>query len=129
MKAIHQLATFQNIIAQYPSDQPLSRFLAAFYRQNKQMGSKDRKIASRLLYNYFRLGNILKDESPQQRLIVAEFLVNNQPNSFLNHFKPEWDELVHLPLAEKINIVEAQYPAFHLANICPFLYSLIYILE
>ncbi|TKB98971.1 RsmB/NOP family class I SAM-dependent RNA methyltransferase [Pedobacter cryophilus] len=120
MKAIHQLATFQNIIAQYPSDQPLSRFLAAFYRQNKQMGSKDRRIASRLLYNYFRLGNILKEESPQQRLIVAEFLVNNQPNSFLNHFKPEWDELVHLPLTEKIKIVEEQFPAFHLADVFPF---------
>lgn len=120
MKAIHQLATFQNIIAQYPSDLPLSRFLASFYRQNKQMGSKDRKIASRLLYNYFRLGNILKNESPEHRLIVAEFLVNNQSNSFLSHFKPEWDALVHLSLIEKIKMVEAQFPAFHLADVFPF---------
>jgi len=121
MKAIHQLATFQNILAQYPADQPLQRFLSQFYRQNKQMGSKDRKLASRLLYNYFRLGTILKEESPENRLIIAEFLCNDNATSFLLHFKPEWETLAQLSLPEKINIIKEQYPAFNLADVFPFI--------
>ena len=120
MKAIHQLSTFQNIIAQYNLDQPLHRFLALHYRQNKQMGSKDRRIASRLMYNHFRLGDILKQETQENRLIIAEFLGNEQPNSFLNHFKPEWDELVHLSIEEKLKLVKQQYPDFLLADVFPF---------
>ncbi len=120
MKAIHQLATFQNILAQYPADQPLQRFLSQFYRQNKQMGSKDRKLASRLLYNYFRLGHILKDETPEVRLIIAEFLCNDKITSFLSHFKPEWETMLHLSLPEKIKILEIQYPNFILGDVFPF---------
>nr|MBC7612139.1 RsmB/NOP family class I SAM-dependent RNA methyltransferase [Pseudopedobacter sp.] len=120
MKAIHQLSTFQNILAQYNLDQPLHRFLALHYRQNKQMGSKDRRIASRLMYNHFRLGNILKQETQENRLVIAEFLCNEQPNSFLNHFKCEWDELVHLSIEEKLKLVKQQYPDFFLADVFPF---------
>ncbi|MDA9555115.1 RsmB/NOP family class I SAM-dependent RNA methyltransferase [Pelobium sp.] len=120
MKAIHQLATFNNILAQYRNNEPLHRFLAIYYRQNKQMGSKDRKIASRLLYNYFRLGHILQNESVENRLIVAEFLANDQPNSFLNHFKPEWDAVIHFSLLEKLKMVKAQFPIFNLADAFPF---------
>lgn len=120
MKAIHQLSTFQNILAQYDAAQPLHRFLAQFYRQNKQMGSKDRKIASRLLYNFFRLGTILKDEPTDQRLIIAEFFCNDKPNSFLNHFKPEWEAIIHFAFADKVKIVNDIYPEFNLSGVFPF---------
>ncbi len=59
MKALNQLKTFQRILGRYPAETPLSKFLPGFYRQNKQMGSTDRKVASRLIYNYFRLGKAL----------------------------------------------------------------------
>lgn len=124
MKAIHQLSTFQNILAQYALDQPLHRFLAQYYRQNKQMGSKDRRIASRLIYNYFRLGKVLANESTEERLIVAEFLGNEQTNSFLNHFKPDWDALIHLSLEEKLLLLKQQYPDFTLAEVFPFTHEL-----
>ncbi|MEO5911197.1 MAG: RsmB/NOP family class I SAM-dependent RNA methyltransferase, partial [Pelobium sp.] len=120
MKAIHQLATFQNIYKQYNQTEPLHRFLAQYYRQNKQMGSKDRRLASRLLYNYFRLGNILENESQEDRLVIAEFLCNDNPNSFLNHFKPEWEATIQLTLEEKIKMVKAQYPNFNLEDVFPF---------
>ena len=59
MKALNQLKTFQRILGDYPAETPLGKFLPGFYRQNKQMGSTDRKVASRLIYNYFRLGKAL----------------------------------------------------------------------
>ena len=120
MKAIHQLSTFQNILSQYDAEQPLHRFLAQYYRQNKQMGSKDRKIASRLLYNFFRLGSILKEETSENRLIISEFLCNDKPNSFLNHFKPEWEVIIHFAFADKVKIVSDIYPDFKLNDVFPF---------
>ncbi len=120
MKAIHQLSTFQNILKQYMFDQPLHRFLATYYRQNKQMGSKDRRTASRLIYNYFRLGKALSNQSPEERLAVAEFLCNTNTNDFIAHFKPAWDTFVALPVVEKIAIVKAEYADFNLQEVFPF---------
>jgi 16S rRNA (cytosine967-C5)-methyltransferase len=120
MKAIHQLSTFQNIISQYNQEEPLHRFLATYYRQNKQMGSRDRKTASRLVYNYFRLGNILSNLPIEERLTIAEFLCNSLPNSFLAYFNSDCDTKTELPLKEKVEIVKAKYPDFNLADVFPF---------
>jgi 16S rRNA (cytosine967-C5)-methyltransferase len=62
------------------------------------MGSTDRRVANRLVYNYFRLGRALPDLPTDERLMVAEFLCNTQTNSFLQHFKPEWAACVILVL-------------------------------
>src|SRR6476469_9591510 len=121
MKAFHQLSTLKNLLANYSQQEPLHRFLAQYYRTHKHMGSKDRKIASRLIYNYFRLGAALKELDVEERLIIAEFLCNTITNSFLSHFKPEWAELCSLPIEDKINQVKAQYPDFEINNIFPFL--------
>src|SRR5471030_2736060 len=106
MKAINQLKTFQRILEEFPADAPLGKFLPGFYRQNKQMGSSDRRIANRLIYNYFRIGKALADLPPEERLYVAEFLCNTQTNSFLSHFKPEWAACVGFGLNEKIGMVK-----------------------
>ncbi|NCD70922.1 RsmB/NOP family class I SAM-dependent RNA methyltransferase [Mucilaginibacter agri] len=120
MKALNQLKTFQRILAEYPADVPLSKFLPGFFRQNKQMGSTDRKVASRLIYNYFRLGRALADQLPEDRLMVAEFLCNNQLNSFIQHFKPDWAACIGFSLDEKLNIVKATYPDFKLEEVYPW---------
>jgi 16S rRNA (cytosine967-C5)-methyltransferase len=120
MKAIHQLATVEQILAHYQQDQPLHRFLAIYYRQHKQMGSKDRKIASRLVYNYFRLGHALKQETLLNRLIVAEFLCNNLTNSFIAFYKPDWETAIHLNLEEKFSLVKEEFPTFDILDIFPF---------
>ncbi|MDB5009791.1 MAG: rsmB, partial [Mucilaginibacter sp.] len=104
MKAINQLKTFQRILNEYPAETPLGKFLPGFYRQNKQMGSTDRRIASRLVYNYFRLGKALPNLPPDERLFVAEFLCNTQLNSFLQYFKPDWAACVDFSLDKKIKI-------------------------
>ncbi|WP_426670988.1 RsmB/NOP family class I SAM-dependent RNA methyltransferase [Mucilaginibacter sp. McL0603] len=120
MKALNQLKTFQRILGSYPAETPLSKFLPGFYRQNKQMGSTDRKVASRLIYNYFRLGKALFNTPTEDRLIVAEFLCNNQINSFLQHFKPEWALCIGFNIDEKIKLVKTAYPDFKLADVFPW---------
>jgi 16S rRNA (cytosine967-C5)-methyltransferase len=121
MKAINQLKTFLRILDEYPADTPLSKFLPGFYRQNKQMGSTDRKVASRLIYNYFRLGNALTELPAEDRLIVAEFLCNTQVNSFLQHFKPEWAACVGFTTDEKLALVKGVYKDFNLDEVFPWI--------
>jgi len=120
MKAINQLKTFQRLLEEYQAETPLSKFLPGFYRQNKQMGSTDRKVASRLIYNYFRLGAALPNQPSEDRLIVAEFLCNTQVNSFIQHFKPEWALCIGFTLDEKIALVKSAYKDFKLEDIFPW---------
>lgn len=120
MKAFHQLATVQNILQTYPEDQPLHRFLAQFYKKNKQMGSKDRKLSSQLLYNYFRLGSALETAPLQDRLLVAEFLCNAQKSSYVDYYKENWSTKIELPIVEKVKLVKKEYSDFDLKAIFPF---------
>jgi len=121
MKAINQLKTFQRILDEYPAETPLSKFLPGFYRQNKQMGSTDRRIASRLMYNYFRLGKALSGIPADERLFIAEFLCNTQLNSFLQHFKPDWAACIGFTMTEKLAIVKSAYPDFRLDDVFPWI--------
>jgi 16S rRNA (cytosine967-C5)-methyltransferase len=120
MKAINQLKTFQRILDEYPAETPLSKFLPGFYRQNKQMGSTDRRIASRLMYNYFRLGRALPNLPADERLFVAEFLCNTQLNSFLQHFKPDWAACIGFTMDEKLGMIKATHPDFNLDDVFPW---------
>src|ERR1700759_3925669 len=120
MKAFNQLKTFERILGEYPVDTPLGKFLPGFYRQNKQMGSTDRRIASRLIYNYFRLGRALFNTASEERLFVAEFLCNTQTNSFIAHFKPEWAACIHFGLDEKLAMVKTAHPGFKLGDVFPW---------
>jgi 16S rRNA (cytosine967-C5)-methyltransferase len=120
MKAINQLKTFQRILEEYPAETPLSKFLPGFYRQNKQMGSTDRRVANRLIYNYFRLGNALPNLPTDERLVIAEFLCNTQVNSYLQHFKPDWAACIGFSIAEKIALVKAAYKDFNLGDVFPW---------
>jgi 16S rRNA (cytosine967-C5)-methyltransferase len=120
MKALNQLKTFQRILAEFPADVQLSKFLPGFFRQNKQMGSTDRRVASRLVYNYFRLGQALVIHPADERLLVAEFLCNTQTNSFIQHFKPEWAACINFDLDEKLGMVKTAYPDFNLHDIFPW---------
>ena len=120
MKAINQLKTFRRILVEYPAETPLGKFLPGFYRQNKQMGSTDRRIANRLIYNYFRLGKAIPDLTPEERLFIAEFLCVAHDNSFLHYFKPHWAADVGLSIIEKCEIVKSAHPEFQLGDVFPW---------
>ncbi|MFA6946923.1 MAG: RsmB/NOP family class I SAM-dependent RNA methyltransferase [Pedobacter sp.] len=102
MRSEQQLRSFIRVLENYPADRPLAKFLPDFFKKNKQMGSNDRRSASRLVYNYFRLGNAAMDKSTDQRLFLAEFLCTPVDNPFLQHFRPDLNEKIYDSLDEKI---------------------------
>ncbi len=126
MRFEQQLRTFLGILEEYQEDMPLAKFLPAYFKKNKQMGSTDRRVASAFLYNYYRLGCACAGLPAEERLFIALFLCGQENNShptgaygqtFLNHFKPEWNEKIGLSLEEKLS---GELQSFHLEGIFPF---------
>lgn len=68
----------QKALENYGFNEPFSRFLKTFFKENKKMGSRDRKIIARFCYNYFRIGEVGKAFSFETRLLFAEFLCEKE---------------------------------------------------
>jgi 16S rRNA (cytosine967-C5)-methyltransferase len=119
MRSEQQLRTFFKVLDTYPGDRPITKFLPDFFKKNKQMGSTDRRSASRLLYNYFRLGRALSDKTIEQRLFLAEFLCCSVDNPFLQHFRPDFNDKIYFSLDEKIKYAEVN-EGLVLTDIFPF---------
>ena len=56
MKFDNQLRYATSIVEAYDGRAPLAAWLKDFFRTNKQMGSRDRKTVSEMVYGYYRLG-------------------------------------------------------------------------
>ncbi len=120
MKAIHQLRAFEQILANYDGTLPLHRFLPTYYKQHKQMGSSDRRWATRHIYSYYRLGKALNGCSNEERLSIADFLCHETLSPIVEQKFPDWNLLISKPLKEKLDLVKAAYPDFNLEDVFPF---------
>lgn len=119
MRAEQQLRTFLKVLESYPGDRPITKFLPDFFKNNRQMGSTDRRTATRLLYNYFRIGRSLSGKTIEERLFIAEFLCNSADNPFLSHFRPDLNQRITLSIDEKVAYVE-ENEGFVLTEVFPF---------
>ncbi|ULT24453.1 hypothetical protein KUH03_36650 [Sphingobacterium sp. E70] len=71
------------------------------------MGSSDRRSTSRLCYNYFRLGLAASQLSQQRRLMLAEFLCENE-SPLVNLLEPAYSDKLGLSLDKKIAFLESE---------------------
>jgi 16S rRNA (cytosine967-C5)-methyltransferase len=122
VKFDNQLRHATRIIETFSGDQPLHLWLKEFFRANKQMGSRDRRDLSALVYGFYRLGHSLRDLSAPDRLLAGLFICIDKPNELLQHFHPGWNNKITLPINEKIKFFQTQ-PAgrsFNLTDIFPW---------
>jgi len=117
MKFDNQLRYAVNIINAFKGEMPLHNWLKNFFRENKQMGSKDRKQVSELVYCYYRLGKSLEEIKMEEKILTGLFLCNNINNELLNYFKPEWNNNINKTCEEKLSIIH--YPLL-IKNIFPW---------
>lgn len=117
----NQLRTFLRILEAFPATMQLSRFLPGYFRENKQMGSGDRRTASRLLYNYFRLGKACGSLVAEERLMLAEFLCEGKESLFLQSLRPELYDHASDSLAERVSYLETSDFGFVLEDVYPFI--------
>jgi 16S rRNA (cytosine967-C5)-methyltransferase len=74
--ALAHLRSCQTILEAYSGQEPLAAYLKKCFAANKKYGSKDRRHISALCYHYFRLGFLLQDWAPEQRIAAAHWLCN-----------------------------------------------------
>ncbi|HWB92201.1 MAG TPA: hypothetical protein VG605_10120 [Puia sp.] len=122
MKFDNQLRYAVQIIETYKGDMPLHVWLKDYFRLNKQMGSRDRRQLSTLVYGFYRLGHAVRTMPIKDRLLAGLFLCNDQPGELLAHFRPGWTGKAAAPLTEKIGFYQAQPEGagFRLTDIFPW---------
>ena len=108
------------ILSSYSGELPLHNWLKGFFKSNPQMGSRDRKQVSEMVYCYFRLGHSLKNISAEERILAGLFLSNNKKEAILEKLRPEWYEQTEKPLEEKLVIVRAMFSDFNVEEIFPW---------
>jgi 16S rRNA (cytosine967-C5)-methyltransferase len=120
MKVHHHIRAFEQVLASYDGKLPLHRHLISYFKQNKQMGSSDRRWASRYVYSYFRLGKALMQLPAIERLAIADFLCNNDLSLITEHIFPAAIPHIANTVKEKVAFVKSQYVAFTLEDVFPF---------
>ncbi|RZL47094.1 MAG: RsmB/NOP family class I SAM-dependent RNA methyltransferase [Pedobacter sp.] len=117
MKVEHQVRAFEQLFKSYDGVLPLHRHLFSYFKQNKQMGSSDRRWATRYIYSFFRLGKALAQLPVLQRLAIADFLCHETTSLIIAHYLPEFEEYIALPLTEKIKQVKKKYAEFKIEEV------------
>jgi 16S rRNA (cytosine967-C5)-methyltransferase len=120
MKFDNLLRYAVRILAAYGGEIPLHNFLKDFFRRNSQMGSRDRKQVSEMVYCFFRLGHALKNISAGERILTGIFLSNHSKEQILEHLRPDWCALIEKPLDEKLEIIRMTFPDFDVLQIFPW---------
>lgn len=121
-RVFQQVRNFERALGGYDRNEPLARYLTRFFKENKQMGSSDRKMTSRFCYNYFRIGNAYPHSSPVERLVIAEFLCENH-SDLVTVRNIELAKAIQLPASEKLKIV-SELNDFDKDSMFPLLESL-----
>jgi 16S rRNA (cytosine967-C5)-methyltransferase len=80
-----RLAHVKRILEAYHFDIPLHHFLKNYFRENKQIGSKDRKLLRQYTYYWFRLGKACALDEPELRLAKAVFLNETKTSPFFDY--------------------------------------------
>ena len=124
MKVHHHIRAFEQVLASYDGKLPLHRHLVVYFKQNKQMGSSDRRWASRYIYSYFRLGKALAKLPTVERLAIADFLCNADLSLVTEHTFPTAVDHVAKSIEEKVAFVKTQFPDFNLQDVFPFEHQL-----
>lgn len=120
MRIEHQIRAFEQIFKNYDGLLPLHRFLFIYFKQNKKMGSSDRRWSSRYIYSYFRLGKALIKEEQVVRLAVADFLCNTTPSLVVETHLPALMTQMELPVKEKLALIQQTFADFKLADVFSF---------
>jgi 16S rRNA (cytosine967-C5)-methyltransferase len=122
VKFDNQLRHATQITLAYKGGMPLHAWLKNFFREHRQMGSRDRKLLATLVYGFYRLGHAVKDLPPEERILAGLFLCQDGPHELLQYFHPDWNEKAGLPLEEKIVFYQGQPAgtAFRIEDIFPW---------
>lgn len=114
-----QLRSFERLLNSYEGKEPLSRFLTLFFKENRQMGSNDRRTLSRWVYHYFRLGKALADRPFLERLVAAEYLCAAE-SDVVALFNPVLAGSIGEEIDKKLSLLSELFP-FDIHDVFPLI--------
>lgn len=109
-----RLAHVKRILSAYHYEMPLHHFLKNYFRENKQIGSKDRKLLRQYTYYWFRLGKSIIGEETELRLAKAVFLNETETSPFFDflslrcRWRPD-DVSWSFSATEKLKLLQISY--------------------
>ncbi len=116
-RLLQRLRNTERLLDSYHTEEPFSRFLSRFFKENRQMGSGDRRVATHLSYHLFRLGSAAAALPRHERVAMAELLCAPE-GEWLSFLKPEWAFLTDRSLEERISFLE-EHTGFRLQDVFP----------
>jgi len=112
------LQTASELVVTYSGHEPLSAFLKKYFAAHKKHGSTDRKNIASLCYGYHRLGLGAEKCSADECWHIVIFFFG--PESSIPILLPaEWQSAAHLPIEEKLRLLQEWIPHFHVQKIFP----------
>jgi 16S rRNA (cytosine967-C5)-methyltransferase len=93
----------------YQLQMPLHLFLKEFFKNNKKLGSRDRKIIAELVYGIYRLGTSASHLELRKRMILGAFLADKLPRIFIEKTEPSLLDFADKPFHEKLIYVLDEY--------------------
>ena len=123
MKLALRIKQAGTILKNYTYPLPYSSFLKQFFKENPNLGSRDRKEIRELTYSYFRLGKNLQDISHDDKLKIAYLtycdIEDCEKNAdILPEEAVKLISSLHKP-EERIKALAALWPELALKNIFP----------
>jgi 16S rRNA (cytosine967-C5)-methyltransferase len=110
------------VIRDYDFSVPLHRWLVTYFRENKKLGSRDRRGIRELVYSYFRIGKCLAEESEIFRMQTALFLTQFVHSGFIKELLSDsiYAGEDYLALEQRIDFVVKNVPSFDVGCLFPF---------
>lgn len=110
------------VIRDYDFSVPLHRWLVTYFRENKKLGSRDRRGIRELVYSYFRIGKCLAEESEIFRMQTALFLTQFVHSGFIKELLSDsiYASEDYLALEQRIDFVVKNVPSFDVGCLFPF---------
>ncbi|MES2794533.1 MAG: RsmB/NOP family class I SAM-dependent RNA methyltransferase [Bacteroidota bacterium] len=96
------LNTSKNIIENYAGEMPLAHHLRKFFKTSNKYGSKDRREISELVYNYYRVSNVLIVNDLEEKILMSTYLCNENKSIVTEHLKVDWADSIHQSINDKL---------------------------
>lgn len=112
------IRSLAKVLEGYKGEGPFSRYLGQYFKEHRNMGSKDRRMVSRYAYHYFRLGGAGAGMDLETKLLWAEFLCTEE-SELVGIQKPEWLPFLTEDFSAKLDFLQS-HTSFLLSDVFPF---------
>jgi len=121
MKISSYILSAKHALSLYNGTAPFSVWLKQYFKANKKFGSRDRKIIAHLCFCFFRFGKAFEKGSVEERIAIGLFLSSKEKSKELEEVNADWNSAVHLPAAQKLQLLNGVEEAQHIFPFTQFL--------